>query len=118
LMEDQAIAIYQEHFWLPSRVRELKTDLRHHYFDHCVNAGQRNGVRVLQQACSKASLNGADGNPVDVDGLIGTNTISAANRLLVGLLRQERLLYYHDLVERKPELGRYLKGWSLRVARI
>ena len=112
---DQAIAIYLEHFWLPSRAKELKPDLQHGYLDHCVLAGQRNSVRVLQKACNSRNLVGANGNRLDEDGLIGTNTISATNGLQPGWLRWHRWLYFEDLIERKPSQEAFRKGWMRRV---
>ena len=73
LTEDDAVLIYLEKYWKPSRASELPFQLQDMYFDMVVNFGQRRAVRILQEACNSKSKS----NGLVVDGRIGPNTLKA-----------------------------------------
>src|SRR5690606_25383140 len=81
--------------------------------DLAVNMGRVPAVKLLQRALCVA------GHPVDVDGVIGPQTIGAVNAadpdLLLELYRVQAARYYHDLVDRRPDLAVFERGWLRRA---
>ena len=57
LTKDGAKEIYKEHYWDKNKVEDLPANLRHIYFDMCVNQGKGRAVKILQRA---ANAKGAD----------------------------------------------------------
>ena len=52
LTKDGAKEIYKEHYWDKNKVESLPEDLRHIYFDMCVNQGKGRAVKILQRAAN------------------------------------------------------------------
>ena len=89
-------------------MESLPEDLRHIYFDMCVNQGKSRGVKILQRA---ANAKGAD---LVVDGGLGPKTIAALDGVELDRVRAYRIKYYADLVTRKPDLEKFYFGWFRR----
>ena len=100
--------IYKKHYWDKNKVESLPEDLRHIYFDMCVNQGKSRGVKILQRA---ANAKGAD---LVVDGGLGPKTIAALDGVELDRVRAYRIKYYADLVTRKPDLEKFYFGWFRR----
>jgi lysozyme family protein len=79
-----------------------------------VNMGKRRAVKILQRALN------AVGSDLEVDGGIGDKTIAATKntKLELARLRSYRVLYYADLVNRRPVLQKYWYGWYKRSLRV
>ena len=114
LTEDKAKTIYKEHYWDKNKVEELPDELRHIYFDMCVNQGKSRAVKILQRA---ANAKGAD---LKVDGGLGPITLRAILKSNVELqrVRAYRVKYYADLVTRKPDLEKFYYGWYKRALEV
>ena len=114
LTKEGAKEIYYENYWCDNKVPNMPDDLKHIYFDMCVNQGKGRAVKILQQAIT------AKGVKTEVDGGIGPKTIS--NALKSGLepdrLRSYRVKYYADLIGRKPSLEKYWFGWYRRALQV
>src|SRR5690606_29204194 len=114
LPRETAIALYRRYWWEPLRLAEIH-DLRvaTKVMDLAVNMGSGPAVRLLQQALNMA------GEPVKVDGVLGSRTIGAVNRadpeLLLELYRVQAARYYHELVDRQPGLVVFERGWLRRA---
>ena len=110
LTKDGAKEIYKEHYWDKNKVESLPEELRHIYFDMCVNQGKSRGVKIIQRAAN------AKGAGLKVDGGLGPKTIKAISDSNVELqrVRAYRIKYYADLVTRKPDLERFYFGWFKR----
>jgi len=122
LTEDQAKSIYYKYYWKPMNLEGLKDDeLVLHVFDHGVNAGKRTSVRMLQRLVD-----------AEADGICGADTTLRANTTKMptvvingyGLLTTltehfiyARYSYYTRLVEQRPKVKKYLKGWYDRIDR-
>ncbi len=76
LTEEQAKAIYKRDYWDKLRTDEIPEELAICLFDAAVNMGRDRAVRLLQRACGVAQ-----------DGVMGGNTIAAANRLPEAVVR-------------------------------
>ena len=116
LTREQAIEIYRQDWWDRygyDRIRSL--DVAAKVFDLAVNMGAPAAHRCLQRA-----LHACGQRHVAVDGILGPQTIGAANDVkpraaLLAALRAEAAAYYRGLVERRPELKRYENGWLNRA---
>ena len=112
LTEDEAKDIYKEHYWDKNKVESLPEELRHIYFDMCVNQGKSRAVKILQRA---ANAKGAD---LKVDGGLGPKTIGAMEGVELQRVRAYRVKYYADLVTRKPILEKFYYGWFRRALEV
>ena len=110
LTEHGAKEIYKAHYWDKNKVESLPLQLRHIYFDMCVNQGKGRAVKILQRAAN------AKGAELKVDGGLGPKTIGAISDSNVELdrVRAYRIKYYADLVTRRPELEKFYFGWFKR----
>ena len=108
LTEEGAKEIYYQDYWMKNRVPQLPDDLKHIYFDMCVNQGRGRAVKILQQAAN------AKGANLKVDGGLGPKTIGALNGVELERVRAYRIKYYADLVTRKPDLEKFYFGWFRR----
>ena len=108
LTEEGAKEIYYQDYWMKNRVPQLPDDLKHIYFDMCVNQGRGRAVKILQQAAN------AKGANLKVDGGLGPKTIGALNGVELDRVRAYRIKNYADLVTRKPDLEKLYFGWFRR----
>jgi lysozyme family protein len=101
-------AIYEMDYWLPPRCDLLRSQLDLVQFDTAVNMGVGRAVRFLQSSLGCA-----------VDGDFGPNTRAAAEGCDPGSVMNDycnqREGFYRRLVERKPEMKVFLKGWLNRL---
>ena len=85
LTKDGAKEIYKEVYWDKNKVESLSADLRHIYFDMCVNQGRGRAVKILQQAAN------AKGAGLKVDGGMGPMTIAAMDGVELDRVRAYRV---------------------------
>jgi lysozyme family protein len=114
LTKAQAEDIYYQDWWLRLRCNEIKdAGVAQKLLDTAVNVGLRTGVRLLQQALVEV------GQAVTVDGLIGPQTIAAANRVepgrLLAAMRCQQAAHYRRLIEKNPRLAKFERGWINRA---
>ena len=109
LTKGQARDIYYVDYWVPSRASKLPEKIQETFFDMVVNMGQRRAVKILQETCN------SKGRKLKVDGLIGRKTIAASKVIDASRLRVFRILFYADLIRRKPKLKAFIVGWVRRA---
>jgi len=114
LTKEGAKEIYKKDYWDKNKVDDVPDDLKHIFFDMCVNQGRGTAVRVLQRA-----INGKGGK-ISVDGGFGPGTKGALAKYnpSVERVRCYRLKHYYDLVNRKPEQEKFLFGWFRRALEV
>src|SRR5690606_26823429 len=116
LTREQAIEIYRSDWWERYGYDRIKSlDVATKVFDLAVNMGPAAAHRCLQRA-----LHACGQRHVVIDGLIGSQTITACNQVkpkaaLLSALRAEAASHYRSLVERRPELARFERGWLNRA---
>jgi len=105
LTEDEAKAIYRRDYWDKLRPDELPQELAICVFDAAVNMGRDKAIRLLQRACGVAQ-----------DGVMGGNTIAAANRLVDPVVRfsAERVIAYTGI----RGFDTFGKGWLRRTVSV
>ena len=115
LDKDKAGEIYKEFFWDKWGYDEIRhAEVGAKIFDMCVNMGASQAHKITQRACNKM------GKDLVVDGIIGSQTRQTINSLengeaLLEGLRLEQVAFYNRLVEKKPVLNKFLKGWTRRA---
>ena len=111
LTVEGAKEIYKKDYWDKNKVDALPDNLKHIFFDMCVNQGRGAAVKILQRA-----INGKGGK-IAVDGGFGPGTKAALAKYnpSVDRVRCYRLKHYYDLVNRKPEQERFIFGWYKRA---
>ena len=114
LTKEEAKDIYRRDYWVRNKVEELPENLRHIFFDMCVNQGRGTAVKILQRACN------AKGADLAIDGGMGPKTEETIKTYKPSLdrVRCYRLKHYYDLVNSKPEQERFLYGWYKRAISI
>ncbi|OSQ50777.1 holin-associated N-acetylmuramidase [Marivita geojedonensis] len=122
LTEEQAVAIFIDHYFEKPRIADLPQPLHATVFDMYVNAGA-NAVKILQRLLRKMDFS------VAVDGVIGPRTIAATARAqasapdhIVDAYGIERRTYYFELADRRPVSRKYARsraggkgGWITRA---
>ncbi|WP_444464122.1 holin-associated N-acetylmuramidase [Rhodobacter capsulatus] len=122
LTPDQAAEIYVTHYFKAPKLDQLPVAVQASVFDMQVNAGAH-AIRILQE------LLGRMGHPVAVDGVLGPQTIAAAQtaaaadpQLFADAYGIARRNYYYDLADRRPASRKYATtragtkgGWILRA---
>ena len=114
LTKAEASLIYKTKYWDKNKVDDVPDDLKHIFFDMCVNQGRGTAVRVLQRA-----INGKGGK-ISVDGGFGPGTKAALAKHTPELdrVRCYRSKHYYDLVNKKPEQEKFLFGWYRRALEV
>jgi lysozyme family protein len=96
--------IYKDRYWDAVQAENLPPDVRYIVFDGAVNSGVSQSAKWLQRACG-----------VKDDGVIGTQTIRAANALSPDGLKRKILaqrLRFMATLSNWPAFGR---GWANRI---
>ena len=109
LTKEDAKDIYKRDYWDRNKVGSMPEQLRYLYFDMCINMGPRNAGKILQRAA-----NGKNKDKIVVDGKVGPATIAAVSKVEEDRLRSYRVLYYANLVIKKPEQEKFWFGWFRR----
>lgn len=102
---DLAQRIYKDRYWDAVQAEHLPADVRYAVFDAAVNSGVAQAAKWLQRACG-----------VKDDGVIGPQTIRAANALHPEGLKRKMLaqrLRFMTTLANWPAFGR---GWANRIA--
>jgi len=114
LTVERAKEIYWKDFWVPNRYEEIEYEpLAVKVFDVAVNLGSRRANMLLQEAlCDIGQL-------VDIDGIIGPQTLTATNSISGDFLLRAFVVevgsYYIDTALRVPKLRKFLYGWLFRL---
>lgn len=115
LTVEQAKDIYYRDWWLKLRCPEIRDDrVAQKLLDTAVNVGKGASTRLLQRALCEV------GQSVAIDGVIGPQTIGAANQAdpeaLLNAMRRLQAEHYKALIKRNPKLAKFERGWMKRAA--
>ena len=112
LTKDGAKEIYKKDYWDKNKVDDLTDDLKHIFFDMCVNQGRGTAVKILQRA-----INGKGGD-LKVDGGLGPATLSAIQIISLDRVRAYRVLRFANIVIDKPNQEKFWLGWFRRAIEV
>lgn len=109
ITEADAKHIFKQYFWRANNAAKINNQaVANTVIDHQVNAGR--GIKLAQ-----TTLNRYFGQNLDVDGVMGPNTLAALNsvdaRQFVKIYNEQREDYYRSLG------GKYVNGWLIRLAK-
>jgi lysozyme family protein len=114
LSADGAAEIYRNAYWSPVFDLIEDQDVATKTFDMAVNMGPRQGVRILQRACTACGFRAVD------DGALGPMTLAAVNSChpadLLLAMCHEQIAFYRTLVEQDAKYAPFLQGWLVRAA--
>lgn len=122
-----AVAIFKENYWdllSLGRVSELSVPVSLEMFDTAVNTKHGFAAKALQRLLNVFNREGKDYGDVEVDGIIGRNTLTSleaflgrrgveGEQVLVEALNSLQGSYYVELAERRPKDERFVYGWFL-----
>ena len=113
LTKEQAVDIYTKDY-LPDGFDDIKSQrIGTVILDMSVNSGLGRSATLTQRALC------AIGSTVAVDGSFGPKSLAAVNAsdpdALFGAIRNQRVAFYHHIVERDPSQSVFLKGWMNRA---
>lgn len=116
LKRDQAIKIYKDYWWDKYRYNEIENIIvATKIFDLSVNMGANRVHRIFQK-----SINELKKKKITVDGIIGRQTIRAANSLnqdeLMDKIRKNAKEKYLQILKENPYLEWARNGWLARGA--
>jgi lysozyme family protein len=97
--------IYKERFWDAVQAEALPADIRYIVFDGAVNSGVVQSAKWLQRACG-----------VKDDGVIGPQTIRAANALSPDGLKRKILAQRLRFMASLPNWPAFGRGWANRIS--
>ena len=120
LTPELALDLFRQRFWNGLYLDEVPGLPAVAIFDAAVNCGMVRSVRLAQQCC-----NFYPGLHLIEDGTFGPVTRARiesivldnpqAERAFAARLLSAREQFYRNLVQRKPELAKFLNGWINRV---
>jgi len=104
---DLAKRIYREDYWQAVRAEQLPPAIRYAVFDAAVNSGPAQSVRWLQRALG-----------VTDDGVIGPQTLSAANQANPDALRARLVAQRLRFMTNLGTFDDFGRGWTRRCCDI
>jgi lysozyme family protein len=114
LTYDQAVNIYNEHYYKPSKAASFPDGLQEIYLDMVVNMGYSRAVMIVQKAVN------AKGADLEVDGKLGPKTLGSVKdkNLEPERLTAYRIVHYVELCKKRPSLWKYYFGWYRRSTEV
>jgi len=114
LTREDAIAIYYRDWWQRYGYDRLQDDaVATKLLDMAVNMGPATAHRLLQEALVFL------GHDIAVDGILGPQTIGAANKAdpkrLLQVLRWLAAHHYYRIAAQRPQSRAFLVGWLTRA---
>lgn len=115
MTKDDASRVYRECWWDRYGYSRIdRQDVATKVFDMSVNMGSSQAHKIVQRACNRLAS-----TPLDPDGKLGPISIKTINSLgnmpLIDAIRSIQEQFYRDLVQQKPVLAVFLKGWINRA---
>ena len=109
LISDEEVEdIYYQRYWLVASCDKITPKFSIVHFDTAVNTGTKQAAKFLQRSIE-----------IEADGIIGQKTIEKLNQqdenTVIKNYLDQRRTFYKNLVEKKPTLQKFLKGWLIRV---
>ena len=102
---DLAQRIYKDKYWDAMQAEALPVEVRYIVFDGAVNSGIVQSAKWLQRACG-----------VKDDGIVGPQTIRAANSLASDGLKRRILGQRLRFMATLPNWPAFGRGWANRIA--
>ena len=112
----RASKIYKSEYWDSQNLGKIANQqIAEEVFDTGVNMGIRTAGKIFQRAINLFRDSG-----LKEDGKIGVRTLEAYSKIkyktsFLKCLNGFQFMYYYDLIQRKPRLKVFFKGWVRRT---
>lgn len=121
LTKDIALQIYRTAFWDKYRYDRFYDASAVKLFDMSVNMGPIQAHKIFQRAMNAFTVK--NNRVLIVDGDLGSNSYNKYSQIIIQFsenalleaVRKEQLKFYNNLIAQKPELTKFLHGWTNRV---
>lgn len=107
LTKERAEYLYKRDYWDRCKCGFIPDPLSVAVFDYAINSGTARAVKDLQRSLG-----------VVVDGIIGNQTIAAANRIPPRRVLEDYMNLRIEYMQKSKMWWKYKKGWTDRVQRI
>ncbi|OGG46182.1 MAG: hypothetical protein A3F84_10390 [Candidatus Handelsmanbacteria bacterium RIFCSPLOWO2_12_FULL_64_10] len=115
--EERVKRIARAYFWDPLRCGEIASfEAAARVFDLSFVMGGPSAARVLQSACARCGI------PIEVDGVIGSQTLGAVNALaranegaFLAALRERAAARFGEIIAGDPAQEAFRDGWMARA---
>ena len=107
LSKEDAIAIYKRDYWNKSKCESLPYNLRYIHLDTSINMWISTAIKLLQKAAK-----------INIDGIIGPQTIEESKKVTLQNYIDERRKKYEEIIKNNPKNIKFKKGWLSRIQRI
>ena len=104
---DRAKALYKKYYWDVNKCDYLPDWASVAVFDFSINSGTKPAAKVFQTVLG-----------VKVDGIIGNQTLGAANRLPPRDILKDYMDLRLEYMQKSPMWWKYKNGWTDRVEKI
>lgn len=118
LSRSEAAEIYEQNYYIAPGINKLPENIQPLVFDMAVNHGAKRAAKLLQSELLAIGYYSFG----KVDGVIGPNTIKAAQRAIVihgdGLIDKlvdRRIGFYKAIIEEDPIQAEFENGWIARA---
>jgi len=115
MTKEQAAALYHKCWWDRYGYGALRNQqLATKIFDMAVNMGAEQAHKLLQRSANELGMK------LEVDGVLGPETLRAANAcipdMLINKLVSKQAAFYQQLAIDHPKMRKFLTGWLERAA--
>jgi lysozyme family protein len=123
-LQDAVEDYYKDHYWDVNRLDDFSSQaVAEEMFDTGVNMGVGRAARFIQTALNYLNRNGSLYAELVVDGMIGTASLNALDRVLndgdeivvLSMLNTLQGSHYMDYMDTNPSQEKYARGWFKRV---
>lgn len=112
---------YRYNFWDRISLDSITNQqIANELFDTGVNASPKKAIELLQRALNLLNRNQKLYKDIELDGILGTNTLQLTNNHpypsdLLAVLNRLQFAYYVAICEKDPTQEEFLRGWLKRT---
>jgi lysozyme family protein len=118
MTESTAREIYERNYLTGPRINTLPEPTQTLILDMAVTHGPRNGIKILQRVLNASGVSA----PISPDGIMGPTTreatelaLSKMGNTLQNALVEERIRFFHNIVNKDSSQKIFLGGWVIRA---
>ncbi|MGX9357453.1 glycosyl hydrolase 108 family protein [Roseobacteraceae bacterium S113] len=117
MRQSEADAILRANYYTRCRCGEMPERMAMVVYNSAVMSGPDKAIRFLQTAFNKLGMT-ADDAPLEVDGIIGTKTMAAAQQTDAEVLASTYLDVYEAYLRQRPNWDTFGRGWGNRISKL
>ena len=125
LTQAEADEIFRTNYYMECRCAEMPIQVAMVVYNCAVMSGPQRAIRILQEAFNRMGMTIRDGadpdsapGPLKVDGIIGPNTLAAANQTDSAALSSAYLDIYTEYLRGLSNFSTFGRGWTNRIGKL